>query len=78
MAYGKKYIYMLYFYGHLPNVVTGDANFDMAKTSLTVGGFNQPSFALLLIEMPGSAEKGLTQYFYRCSQSLLCTENLTP
>ena len=43
--------------------VTGDANFDMSRTSLTVGGFNQPSFARQLIEMPGSAEKGLTQRF---------------
>lgn len=43
--------------------VTGDANFSMSKTSLTVGGFNQPSFARALIEMPGNAEKGLSQRF---------------
>ena len=43
--------------------VTGDANFDMSKTSLTVGGFNQPLFSRQLIEQPGSAEKGFTQRF---------------
>ena len=35
----------------------------MPKTSLTVGRFNQPSFARALIEMPGNAEKGLLQRF---------------
>lgn len=35
----------------------------MPRTSLTVGGFNQPAFARTVIEMPGSAEKGLAQRF---------------
>ena len=35
----------------------------MKTTSLTVGGFNQPSIARCLIELPGSAEKGLSQRF---------------
>ena len=43
--------------------VTGDANFTMTKTSLTVGGFNQPAMARSLIELPGNAEKGLSQRF---------------
>ena len=44
-------------------IVTGDANFDMSKISLTVGWFNQPLFSRQLIEQPGSAEKGFTQRF---------------
>ncbi len=35
----------------------------MNRTSLTVGGFNQPSVARSLIELPGNAEKGLSQRF---------------
>ena len=35
----------------------------MKSTSLTVGGFNQPSVARFLIELPGNAEKGLSQRF---------------
>ena len=45
------------------SAVTGDANFSMRSTSLTVGGFNQPSVARALIELPGNAEKGLSQRF---------------
>ena len=44
-------------------VVTGEANFSMEATSLTVGGFNQPAVARSLIEMPGNYEKGLSQWF---------------
>ena len=44
-------------------IVTGEANFSMQSTSLTVGGFNQPSVARSLIELPGNAEKGLSQRF---------------
>ena len=44
-------------------IVTGDANFSMKYTSLTVGGFNQPSVARSLIELPWNAEKGLSQRF---------------
>ena len=43
--------------------VTGEANFTMSATSLTVGGFNQPAVARALIELPGNAEKGLSQRF---------------
>ena len=35
----------------------------MDRTSLTVGGFNQPAVARFLLEMPGNAEKGLSQRF---------------
>ena len=45
------------------SAVSGEANFSMETTSLTVGGFNQPSFARALIETPGNAEKGLSQRF---------------
>ena len=45
------------------NSVTGEANFSMRSTSLTVGGFTQPSVARSLIELPGNAEKGLSQRF---------------
>ena len=41
--------------------MTGDANFSMESTSLTVGGFSQPSVARALIEQSGSAEIGLAQ-----------------
>ena len=44
-------------------VVTGDANFTMEATRLIVGGFNQPSVARCLIELPRNAEKGLSQRF---------------
>ena len=43
--------------------VTGESNFSMKTTSLTVGGFNQPSVARCLIELPGNTEKGLSQRF---------------
>ena len=43
--------------------VTGDANFTMESTSLTVGGFSQPSIARSVIEQCGSAEIGLAQRF---------------
>ena len=43
--------------------VTGEANFSMSTTSLTVGGFNQPAVARSQIELQGNAEKGLSQRF---------------
>ena len=49
-----------FFYNFL---VSGDANFSIKRTSLTVGGFNQPYVARSLIELPGNAEKGLSQRF---------------
>ena len=44
-------------------IVTGEANFSMESTCLTVGGFSQPSVARSLIEQSGSAEIGLSQHF---------------
>lgn len=43
--------------------MTGEANFAMETTSLTVGGFSQPGVARTLIEQPGSIETGLAQRF---------------
>lgn len=43
--------------------VSGEANFHMPKTGLTVGGFTQPSVATNLLELPQSSEKGLVQQF---------------
>lgn len=42
------------------NPVTGDTNFAMPFTRLTVGGFTQPGVARSLIELPSNAEKGLS------------------
>lgn len=43
--------------------VSGEANFHMPKTGLTVGGFTQPSVAINLVELPQSFKKGLVQRF---------------
>lgn len=43
--------------------VTGDANFVMESTSLTIGGFTQPAVARSLIELPSNIEKGLCTRF---------------
>ena len=43
--------------------VTGEANFVMASTRLTVGGFTQPGVARNLMDMASNAEKGLSQKF---------------
>ena len=45
------------------HAVTGEANFSMDVTSLTVGGFNQPDVARSLIEVAGKAERGFSQRF---------------
>ena len=45
------------------SAVSGDANFNMQRTALTVGGFTQPSVAKALIDLSTSVEKGLTQRF---------------
>ena len=47
-------------------LVSGDSNFSMDTTSLTVGGFSQPSVARSLIEQPGSAKIRLSQRFLWC------------
>ncbi len=43
--------------------VSGEANFAMSHTGLTVGGFTQPTVARNLIEVQGNVEKGLCQRF---------------
>lgn len=40
--------------------MTGEVNFSMPSTSLTVGGFNQPLFSRTVTETP---EKGVSQTF---------------
>ena len=59
--------YLIYFrntgiYIYIP-IVSGDANFHMKKTALTVGGFTQPNVAKSLLESPQATEKGLVQRF---------------
>ena len=44
-------------------IVSGDANFAMSSTQLTVGGFTQPGVARGLIEMPANSEKGFSHRF---------------
>lgn len=43
--------------------VSGEANFTMQHTGLTIGGFTQPSVARNLLEQPINIEKGLCQRF---------------
>ena len=43
--------------------VSGDANFSMNRTGITLGGFIQPSVARSLIELQPNVEKGLCQRF---------------
>ena len=43
--------------------VSGEANFHIPKTGLTVGGFTQPSVTINLVELSQSSEKGLVQCF---------------
>ena len=44
-------------------IVSGEANFTMNHTGLTIGGFIQPSIARNIIEIPSNVEKGLCQRF---------------
>lgn len=44
-------------------IVSGEANFTMSHTGLTVGGFTQPAVIRNLIEVQGNVEKGLCQRF---------------
>ena len=53
-----KYILVLLLF-----TVSGEANFSMASTNLTVGGFTQPGVARALIDVPANTEKGLSQRF---------------
>ena len=43
--------------------MSGDANFSMHHTGMSVGGFIQPSVARSLIELQSNVEKGLCQRF---------------
>ena len=56
---------LLFIIHHLShyNIVTGEANFAMALTNLTLRGFTQPAVARSIIELPANAEKGLSQRF---------------
>uniref|UniRef100_A0A1X7V3K6 Uncharacterized protein n=1 Tax=Amphimedon queenslandica TaxID=400682 RepID=A0A1X7V3K6_AMPQE len=52
----------LQLYGGSPwsrKTVSGEANYDIKNTSLTIGGFTQPFVARNLIESPGNSEMGL-------------------
>ena len=44
-------------------IVTGEANFLLESTRLTVGGFTQPGVARNLMDLPSNAEKGLSHRF---------------
>ena len=50
-------------YTHSYNNIWLTANFTMASTNLTLEGFIQPTVARSIIELPGNAEKGLSQWF---------------
>ena len=50
-------------YIHVHFAVSGEANFSMSSTNLTVGGFTQPGVARALIDIPANTEKGLSQRF---------------
>lgn len=47
----------------LNNLVSGEANFCMTHTGLTLGGFIQPSVARHLIEIPANIENMNTNSF---------------
>ena len=53
-------IMIIFYYVHL---VSGEANFTMHYTGLTVGGFTQPSVARNILEHHANVEKGLCQCF---------------
>ena len=46
------------------NAVSGEANFTMEYTGLTIGGFTQVNVAKGLIESISNVEKGLSQRFH--------------
>lgn len=43
--------------------MSGEANFAMSSTRLTIGGLTQPCVARNLIDMPANSEKGLSHRF---------------
>lgn len=58
MKFMKVFGYIIY---HV--LVSGEANFVMKSTNLTIGGFTQPSVARSLIDIPSNSEKGLSHRF---------------
>ena len=50
-------------------LVTGEVNFCMGTTSVTVGAFNQPGVTHTLIDQPGSIKQGLHNVFFGHFQS---------
>ena len=50
--------------------MSGDANFSMKYTALTVGAFIQPGVARSLMELPANCEKGFSQRFLWCIPKL--------
>lgn len=43
--------------------MSGEANFVMSSTRLTIGGFTQAGVARNLIDMPSNSEKGFSHRF---------------
>ena len=43
--------------------MSGEANFAMKSTALTVGGFTQPGVSRAMIEQPSNVEKGFSHRF---------------
>ncbi len=55
---------IIHVYAHVSYcLVSGEANFTMHHTGLTVGGFTQPSVARNMLEHQPNIEKGLCQRF---------------
>ena len=54
---------LFFFLSNSYYAVSGEANFEMKLTGLTLGGFIQPSIARNLLEQPANVEKGLCQRF---------------
>ena len=70
LLYGWIRLCILFFYNLAVSnffLVSGDANFSMNYTALTVGGFMQPSVARTVIELQGNADKGFSQRFLWCA-----------
>lgn len=61
----EVHVVLFCFFIHFPFLilVSGEANFSMDRTGLTVGGFVQPGVAKGLIESAPNIEKGLCQRF---------------
>lgn len=53
----------LYLPVYVPFSVSGDANFSMHHTGMTISGFIQPNVARSLIELQSNVEKSLCQHF---------------